>query len=209
MRDTSGTGVVTAAVALIVLLLLAVGGGFYYVTERRQAELIVRAEMARAEETRARMIAEDARAKAAAALERDEDAGDQKPSPELENAIRTAIDAVFSAQQEAWNRGDIDAFMEHYWKSDDLTFSSGGKTTRGWDATLARYRERYPTREKMGRLNLGEFEITPLGDSAALVLGQWKLDRETEPVSGNYSIILRKFNDRWLIIHDHTSRLSE
>ena len=99
--------------------------------------------------------------------------------------------------------------MEHYWKSDDLTFSGGGKTTRGWQATRDRYRERYPTRQKMGRLTLSEFEITPLGDSAALVLGKWKLDRADEPVAGNFSLVMRKIDGRWVIVHDHTSRLEE
>jgi len=71
------------------------------------------------------------------------------------------------------------------------------------------YRERYPTREKMGRLTFGELEITPLGDAAALVLGEWKLDRESEPVSGNFSLVFRKIDGRWVIVHDHTSRLTE
>jgi beta-aspartyl-peptidase (threonine type) len=124
-------------------------------------------------------------------------------------AIGATLEAVFRAQEEAWNRGDIGAFMEHYWKSDDLTFSAGGKTTRGWQATRNRYRERYPTRETMGRLTLSDFEITPLGDSAALVLGQWKLDRSNEPVAGNFTLVVRKLDGRWVIVHDHTSRLAE
>ena len=124
-------------------------------------------------------------------------------------AMRGAIEAVLRAQQDAWNGGDVRAFMDHYWKSDDLTFSSGGKTTRGSQATLDRYRERYPTREKMGRLTLSGLEITPLGDAAALVLGQWKLDGLGEPVGGNFTIVFRKIDGRWVIVHDHTSRLAE
>jgi ketosteroid isomerase-like protein len=124
-------------------------------------------------------------------------------------AVRATLEGIFRVQQDAWNRGDIDAFMDHYWKSDDLTFSSSGKTTRGWQATLARYRERYPTPEKMGRLTLSGFELTPLGDAAELVLGQWKLDRQSEPVGGNFTLVLRKIDGRWVIVHDHTSRLGE
>jgi beta-aspartyl-peptidase (threonine type) len=90
-----------------------------------------------------------------------------------------------------------------------LTFSSNGKTTRGWQATLAGYLERYPTREKMGRLTLNGLEITPLGDAAALVLGQWKLDGLSEPVGGNFTLVFRKIDGRWVIVHDHTSRLVE
>jgi uncharacterized protein (TIGR02246 family) len=115
------------------------------------------------------------------------------------------IRAVLAQQAEAWNRGDIDAFMEHYWKSDELTFSSGGQTTRGWKSTKENYQRRYPTREKMGRLTFSQLEITPLGNEAALVLGQWRLERE-EPVGGNFSVVFRKIDGRWVIIHDHTSR---
>jgi beta-aspartyl-peptidase (threonine type) len=203
MRDTSASGVVAAAIALIVLLLLVVGAGFYYVTERRQAELIAQVEMARAQEHQA-MMAEQARAKAEAALERLEAATSQPPSPEQADAIRTAVETVFRAQQEAWNRGDIDAFMEHYWKSDDLTFSSGGSTTRGWTATKANYKRRYPSRDAMGRLTFSDLEFFPLADQAALVLGRWRLMRD-EPIGGNFSLVFRRIDGRWLIVHDHTS----
>lgn len=126
-----------------------------------------------------------------------------------DESIRAAIESVLHVQEQAWNQGDIDAFVEHYWKSEELTFSSEGKTRRGWTETLNRYRERYPTREKMGRLSFKELEITPLCDSAALVLGQWDLERKSEPVSGNFSLVMRRFGDRWLIVHDHTSRTIE
>jgi len=130
-------------------------------------------------------------------------------APAQDAATRTAIEAVLRMQEDAWNGGDVDAFMAHYWKSDDLTFSSGGKTTRGWQATLDHYRERYPTRDKMGRLTLSNLEITSLGDTAAMVLGQWKLDRDSEPVGGNFTLVFRKLDGRWVIVHDHTSRLME
>jgi uncharacterized protein (TIGR02246 family) len=122
------------------------------------------------------------------------------------NEPATDIRAVLTAQAQAWNGGDIDAFMQHYWKSDELTFSSGGQTTRGWQRTKENYQRRYPTREKMGQLTFFDLEITPLGDAAALVLGRWKLTRDESPVGGNFSLVLRKIDGQWLIIHDHTSR---
>jgi beta-aspartyl-peptidase (threonine type) len=124
-------------------------------------------------------------------------------------AVRKAVEEVLRLQQEAWNRGDVDAFVEHYWNSEDVTFSGGGKTTRGWTATRDRYRERYPTREQMGRLTLSNLEITPLGDAAAMCLGEWRLERQSEPVGGNFTLVFRQIDKRWVIIHDHTSRLAE
>jgi beta-aspartyl-peptidase (threonine type) len=116
------------------------------------------------------------------------------------------IEQLLQRQAEAWNAGDLAAFMVPYWHSDDLTFSSGGRITRGWQATLDRYRQRYPDRAAMGQLTFRDLEIRMLCDSAALVLGRWALDRETAPVGGNFSLVLARHGDQWRIIHDHTSQ---
>jgi uncharacterized protein (TIGR02246 family) len=197
-RSDGGAGAVVAvgAVALL-LLLLAVGGGAYVFLARQNA-IALQVEQARLAE---------ADAIAQADLARVTRLIDAAQAQNVEAS--SAIEAVLNTQQEAWNRGDIDAFMEHYWKSGDLTFSSGGETTRGWNETLARYRERYSTPEKMGRLKLSDFEITTLGESAALVLGEWRVERDDEPLAGNFSLVLRKMDGRWVIVHDHTSRRVE
>ncbi len=79
-------------------------------------------------------------------------------------AAVTAIRAVLDQQVTAWNRGDIDGFMQTYWPSDDLTFSGGGQTRRGWATVRDRYKARYPTPERMGKLAFSDLEIRPLGD---------------------------------------------
>ncbi|MEX2318111.1 MAG: nuclear transport factor 2 family protein [Pirellulales bacterium] len=139
---------------------------------------------------------------------REEVLAQQRPGAASPNAaIEAAIRNLLDAQLKAWNAGDVEAFMEYYWKSDDLTFSSGGKTTRSWKATLDRYRERYPTRAAMGTTTFKNLEITPLCDTAAMVLGEWQLRRESgETIGGNFSLVLRRIDGKWLIIHDHTSQ---
>lgn len=125
------------------------------------------------------------------------------------SAIADTIRSALTVQAEAWNRGDIDTFMQTYWNSPELTFSSGGKTTRGWQETLDGYKKRYPTPERMGKVQFDELDVILLGETAALVLGRWNLQREQDPIGGNFSLVFRKFGDRWLIIHDHTSRATE
>jgi len=118
--------------------------------------------------------------------------------------LHDELHGVLAQQAAAWNAGDIEAFMEPYWQSPDLTFSSGGQVTRGWGPTLESYRRRYPSRDSMGHLTFSDLEITPFGADAALVLGRWHLDR-ADPVGGAFTLIFRRAGDRWLIIHDHTS----
>ena len=116
-----------------------------------------------------------------------------------------AIQGVLSAQQQAWNRGDIDAFLTGYWHSPDLTFSGTNGISRGWDAVLARYKRNYPDRHAMGTLDFSNLEFRFLGPHAALVLGHWHLKREKDELGGVFSLIFQRFPEGWRIIHDHTS----
>jgi beta-aspartyl-peptidase (threonine type) len=133
-------------------------------------------------------------------------AGANESQASEDDAQRQAIIQLLMQQIDAWNQGDLTAFMEPYWHSDDLTFSSGGKTTRGWQSTLDGYRARYPDRAAMGRLTMSDLEVRLLCPTVALVLGRWSLDRAEQPVGGNFSLVVQLLEERWQIIHDHTSR---
>ena len=63
-----------------------------------------------------------------------------------------AIVKILHEQQEDWNRGDIDAFMQGYLKSDQLVFSGSSGPIYGWEATRNRYKKTYSDRQKMGKL---------------------------------------------------------
>jgi uncharacterized protein (TIGR02246 family) len=125
--------------------------------------------------------------------------------PKGRQADRNAIRAVLTAQQEAWNRGDIDAFLKGYWHSPDLTFSGSNGIFRGWDAVMARYKKNYPGRGAMGTLDFSNLEFRFLGPDAALVLGHWHLKREKDEIGGVFTLVLQRFPEGWRIIHDHTS----
>jgi beta-aspartyl-peptidase (threonine type) len=118
---------------------------------------------------------------------------------------RAAITDVLTDQQDAWNRGDVDAFLQGYWRSPELTFSGTSGIARGWDGVLARYKEHYPNREAMGKLEFSALEFRSLGSDAALVLGRWRLARQKGDAGGVFSLVFERFPEGWRIIHDHTS----
>ena len=122
-----------------------------------------------------------------------------------QNATENAIRKVMDDQVAAWNRGDLDAFMRGYWRSDKLVFVSGDKVTRGWQPTLDNYRKSYDSREKMGTLTFDDLEITVVAKDAAIVLGSWSLAREKDNPKGKFTLLFRKFKDGWRIVMDHTS----
>src|SRR5579864_9487631 len=97
----------------------------------------------------------------------------QPPSPvQAKKAIRKVLDD----QVIAWNKGDLRGFMDGYWQSDDLSFFSGKNKTKGWQATLDRYRKKYQGKGKeMGKLSFSDLDVELLGPNYALVRGRWQL----------------------------------
>lgn len=119
-----------------------------------------------------------------------------------------AIVAVLEGQRDAWNRGDIEAFMAAYVHDDALVFTSGGAIRRGWDETLRRYRTRYADAGAMGQLTFWDLETTLVGSDAAVVLGRWRLEQTPEAGQGVFSLVFVRRDGRWQILHDHTSALA-
>ena len=120
--------------------------------------------------------------------------------------ISAAVRAVLDGQVAAWNRGDIENFMNGYARSDDTVFVSGDSVTHGWQTVLDHYKKSYDSREKMGTLTFSDLEITPMGNDVAVVLGSWRLKRAKDEPHGRFTLIFRKTKQSWWkIVHDHTS----
>ena len=123
----------------------------------------------------------------------------------VDSKSKAAIRAVLETQAAAWNRGDVEAYMDGYDRSPNTEFVGGDSITRGWQDVLDRYKKRYDTREKMGTLTFSDLEITVLSEDAALVLGRWRLKRASDEPHGTFTVLFRKTKAGWKIVHDHTS----
>jgi|SRR5262245_10311783 len=121
------------------------------------------------------------------------------------NQVVTAIRAVMEAQQAAWNRGDIEGFMDGYERAETTTFVSGDEITRGWQTVLDRYKQRYSSPEKMGTLTFSELNIQPISPSYALADGRWQLSRAGDLPHGRFTLLFRQTSSGWRIIHDTTT----
>lgn len=128
-------------------------------------------------------------------------AEDKQPSAD-EAAIRT----VLTNQVAAWNKGDLTGFMEGYWNSKDLTFYSGKDKHQGWDKALDRYKKRYQGEGKeMGKLAFEQLEVQVLNDEYAVVKGSFQVEMKQETLGGLFTLVMKKIDGKWLIVHDHTS----
>src|SRR5262249_41762678 len=127
------------------------------------------------------------------------------PTPQQHEQLIVGVRAVLEAQQAAWNRGDIDGFMDGYDRAETTTFVSGDESTRGWQTVLNRYKQRYTTREQMGTLTFSDLDIRLLGDSNAIADGRWKLQRANDAPHGRFTLLFQRRGNTWHIIHDTTT----
>lgn len=118
---------------------------------------------------------------------------------------RTAILKVLEDQRQGWNKGDMDAYMQGYWKSDSLLFVGKNGPTYGWQRTLDNYKKGYPDKSAMGFLTFGIKKIEFLSKDRAFVLGSWNLKREKDEPKGYFTLLLRKISGQWKVIVDHSS----
>jgi ketosteroid isomerase-like protein len=122
-----------------------------------------------------------------------------------QTADETAIRQLLAKQSAAWNRGDLDNFMEVYWENDSLMFIGKSGVTYGWTNTLNNYKKGYPDTAAMGQLAFTLLHLKKLSGEYYHVTGKWFLKRSIGDVGGHFTLVFRKIKGRWVIISDHSS----
>lgn len=123
-------------------------------------------------------------------------------SPNLE---RQAILATIARMEAAWNRGDFRGYMAGF-KNPDVVFVSGGKFQKSWQGTLDHYVRDYGgSAERRGRLHFYSMKIDLLAPDAAMLVGQYRLERGARVTEGVNTRLLRKVHGKWLITMNHVS----
>ena len=118
---------------------------------------------------------------------------------------RQAVLSVLENQRQAWNKGDVEGFMQGYWKSDSLLFVGTSAPVHGWQATLDRYKRTYASKALMGKLTFTILKVELLDADNAFMLGGWHLDREKDAPGGYFTLWFKRIDGEWKIVCDHTS----
>jgi ketosteroid isomerase-like protein len=123
------------------------------------------------------------------------------------DSASSAIRKVIEGQQAAWNRQDLEGFMAGYWNSPELTFFSGAREAKGWEAALDRYKKTYQSAgHEMGKLEFSDLRIEMLGPEAAFARGEFRLTMsDGKTPHGLFTLVFRKFPEGWKIVHDHSA----
>jgi len=116
-----------------------------------------------------------------------------------------AIRNLLHTQTTSWNRGDVEGFMQTYWKSDSLMFIGKSGVVWGWQQTLDNYKRGYPDTAAMGKLSFDIIQVKPLDKNHYFVVGKWMLKRSMGDVGGHYTLLMRRIKGQWKIVADHSS----
>lgn len=119
-------------------------------------------------------------------------------------AQKNEVLKVLKAQENAWNEGNIPAFMEGYWQSKELTFIGSAGLKKGWQTTLENYQKSYPDKATMGQLSFDVLKIDHINPTACYLIGRFTLVREKDTPSGLFSLLWKKIDGNWLIVSDQT-----
>lgn len=117
----------------------------------------------------------------------------------------TMVRNVLETQRQAWNEGNVEKFMEGYWKSDSLMFIGKSGVTYGWQKTLDNYKKGYPDTAAMGKLIFDILEVKRLSVMYFFVVGKWHLTRSIGDVEGHFTLLFKKIKNKWVIVADHSS----
>jgi ketosteroid isomerase-like protein len=126
-------------------------------------------------------------------------------SLQAQSSDERAIRRVLANQTDAWNRGNLEAFMQGYWRNDSLMFIGKNGVTYGWSNTLANYKNGYPDTSAMGKLSFKILAVKPLSPEYFHITGKWMLQRSIGDLIGHFTLVFRKIKGEWVIISDHSS----
>jgi ketosteroid isomerase-like protein len=127
------------------------------------------------------------------------------PASASPTSNRAAILSLIHRMEAAWNRSDFRSYMAGF-KNPDVVFVSGGKFQDGWQGTLDHYIRDYGgSPERRGKLHFYNMKVDVLGPDAAMLVGQYRLERGERVTEGVNTRLFRKFHGQWLITVNHVS----
>jgi ketosteroid isomerase-like protein len=117
----------------------------------------------------------------------------------------TVIKSLLEQQKTAWNNGDLNGYMQGYWHNDSLMFIGKSGITYGWENTLNNYKKGYADTTSMGKLNFELLHLQKIDNNNFFVVGKWYLIRSMGNLKGAFTLLLKKINNTWCIVADHSS----
>lgn len=118
---------------------------------------------------------------------------------------RDEIAGVLARMFEAWNAEDQKTYLTNYWRSEDMRWSMQGRWFKGWSSMEREYDRDYPP-GAMGIVTIFDLEIQMLEPTIGVAMYPWTHALPQQTIAGCTTQILRRFDARWLIVHEISAR---
>ena len=116
------------------------------------------------------------------------------------------ICAMMNASAARWNAGDLHGFMQDYLPGEGTTYIGRRGVVRGPDAIEAGYAPRFQPGAMHDSLSFEDVEVDLLAPDLTNTIAWYVLMRGDSLVArGPTSLVMRRVNGRWRIVHDHSS----
>jgi uncharacterized protein (TIGR02246 family) len=124
-------------------------------------------------------------------------AGAADPEKEIYDQLTRMLDA--------WNRHDIDAYVNCFWRSDDLVVVIEGENFRGWEFLSKAYHLGYPNPDAMGTIIPDRVQVQMLAPDIGLALTWYTAHFSKKKEFETSTLIMKKLPEGWRIAVMHTS----
>ena len=137
-------------------------------------------------------------------------AGTYRATPTQRTAIRAELEAMLRRSAADWNRGDLDGFVSDYLPGDSTTYIGSRGLVRGPAAIRTSYARLFTGEVQRDSLSFVILDVDPVAPNAANLIAQYVLTRrvggrDSVTARGPTSLLVRRVDGRWRIVHDHSS----
>ncbi len=120
--------------------------------------------------------------------------------------IRREILGVLDHGARAWDAGNLDEFLSDYLPDSGTTFITKTGVLHGIDAIRGVYAARFAPGARRDSLHFQNVEVDVLAPDVVNTIAWYVLTRgDSITARGPTSLVMRRVNGRWRIVHDHSS----
>lgn len=106
---------------------------------------------------------------------------------------------------DAWNRHDLDSYLDGFLQSDDVVVVVEGETIRGWDLLSKAYHGGYPDPKEMGTVTIDRIQVQMLAPDLGFVLASYTISFPKKKQFGTDTVIMKKVQEGWRELISNTS----
>lgn len=122
--------------------------------------------------------------------------------PGLETRVRAMLDSSAAG----WNGGELGTFMSVYLPTAQTTYVGGTGVRVGHESIRQRYAPLFTEGADRDSLRFEDLRVRAITDDVSVGVATWVLHDTTGVTgSGPFTLVLRRTDGGWRIVHDHSS----